>query len=141
MMGSMTGLGGPGAGGLLGKSGFRTMDPTRQLMLHHVKATLPPSLTGFPQTAEIRYYVKVTIQRPGIFKENWRYQLGFKFLPIEPPRQPLSRQETFARRPFTFKPRTPLPSSRRSFFGSNKFPGAIATAGDDLHLLEQLKSR
>ncbi|KAI1331866.1 hypothetical protein F5Y16DRAFT_359447 [Xylariaceae sp. FL0255] len=124
MMGSMIGVGGPNGGGLLGKSGFRTMDATKQLMLHHVKATLPPSLTGFPQMAEIRYYVKVTIQRPGIFKENWRYQLGFKFLPIEPPRKPASRQEAFARRPFTFKPRTPLPSSRKSFFGSNKFPGA-----------------
>ncbi|KAI0439317.1 hypothetical protein F4803DRAFT_49044 [Xylaria telfairii] len=113
------GVGGAGAGngGLLGKGGFRTMDGAKQLMLAHVKSTLPPSLTGFPQEAEIQYYIKVTIQRPGIFKENWRYQLGFKFLPIEPPRPDSQKQEAFARRPFTFKPRTPL-SARRSFFGS-----------------------
>ncbi|KAI1365772.1 hypothetical protein F5Y08DRAFT_303136 [Xylaria arbuscula] len=111
------GVGGVGNAGLLGKGGFRTMDGTKQLMLAHVKSTLPPSLTGFPQEAEIRYYIKVTIQRPGIFKENWRYQLGFKFLPVEPPRPNSAKQEAFARRPFTFKPRTPL-SGRRSFFGS-----------------------
>ncbi|TRX97091.1 hypothetical protein FHL15_001885 [Xylaria flabelliformis] len=110
------GVGGAGNGGILGK-GFRTMDGAKQLMLAHVKSTLPPSLTGFPQEAEIRYYIKVTIQRPGIFKENWRYQLGFKFLPIEPPRPDSQKQEAFARRPFAFKPRTPL-SGRRSFFGS-----------------------
>ncbi|KAI0509461.1 hypothetical protein F5B22DRAFT_332429 [Xylaria bambusicola] len=111
------GLGGVGNAGILGRGGFRTMDGAKQLMLAHVKSTLPPSLTGFPQEAEIRYYVKVTIQRPGIFKENWRYQLGFKFLPVEPPRPDSGKQEAFARRPFAFKPRTPL-SGRRSFFGS-----------------------
>ncbi|KAI1421117.1 hypothetical protein F5Y12DRAFT_787736 [Xylaria sp. FL1777] len=111
------GVGGVGNSGILGKSGFRTMDGAKQLMLAHVKSTLPPSLTGFPQEAEIRYYIKVTVQRPGIFKENWRYQLGFKFLPVEPPRPDSRKQEAFARRPFTFKPRTPL-SGRRSFFGS-----------------------
>ncbi|KAI0206970.1 hypothetical protein F4808DRAFT_447556 [Astrocystis sublimbata] len=109
------GVGGGGNGGLLGK-GFRTMDGSKQLMLAHVKSTLPPSLTGFPQQAEIRYYIKVTIQRPGIFKENWRYQIGLKFLPIEPPRSDSQKQEAFARRPFTFKPRTPL-TAKRSFFG------------------------
>ncbi|KAJ8121389.1 hypothetical protein ONZ43_g2145 [Nemania bipapillata] len=111
------GVGGVGNTGILGKGGFRTMDGAKQLMLAHVKSTLPPSLTGFPQEAEIRYYIKVTIQRPGIFKENWRYQIGFKFLPIEPPRPNLQKQEAFARRPFAFKPRTPL-SARRSFFGT-----------------------
>ncbi|KAI1196886.1 hypothetical protein F5X97DRAFT_303785 [Nemania serpens] len=111
------GFGGVGNAGILGMGGFRTMDGAKQLMLPHVKATLPPSLTGFPQEAEVRYYIKVTVQRPGIFKENWRYELGFKFLPIEPPRPNSPRQEAFARRPFVFKPRTPL-SARRSFFGT-----------------------
>ncbi|KAK7749198.1 hypothetical protein SLS62_008380 [Diatrype stigma] len=126
------GAGGGGGGGFLGFGGFRTMDGTRQLFLNHVKSTLPPSLTGFPAEAEIRYYIKVTIQRPGFFKENWRYQVGFKFLPIEPPRPPPTHQEAFARRPFVFKPRaaaSPLPSpspyhssssssqKRSSFFG------------------------
>ncbi|KAI1817417.1 hypothetical protein GGS20DRAFT_533091 [Poronia punctata] len=118
------GLGGAGSAGLLGAgSGFRTTDGAKQLMLTHTKSTLPPSLTGFPEEAEIRYYVKVTIQRPGIFKENWRYELGLKFLPVEPPRPDPAetRQEAFARRPFTFKPRTPL-HSRWSFFGNK--PGS-----------------
>ena len=39
---------------------------------HHVKQTLPPSLSGFPGEAEIRYYVKVTVNRPQFFKENPR---------------------------------------------------------------------
>lgn len=38
----------------------------------HVKKTLPPSLRGFPGEAEIRYYIKVTVQRFGFFKENYR---------------------------------------------------------------------
>jgi len=68
--------------------------------------------------AEIRYYIKVTVQRPGILKENWRYQIGYKFLPIEPPRYPKTGQEAFARRPFTFHPRSPVPQSKKksSFF-------------------------
>ncbi|CAJ2503323.1 Uu.00g107170.m01.CDS01 [Anthostomella pinea] len=121
-MGALMGIGGAAnSSGLLGMGGFRTMDGTRQLMLQHVKSTLPPSLTGFPQEAEIRYYIKVTIQRPGIFKENWRYQLGFKFSPIEPPRPVKTTQEAFARRPFNFRPRAPAPAfSKKSLFGSSK---------------------
>lgn len=38
----------------------------------HVKKTLPPSLSGFAGQAEIRYYVKVTVQRPAFYKENFR---------------------------------------------------------------------
>ncbi|KAI1372008.1 hypothetical protein F4677DRAFT_277116 [Hypoxylon crocopeplum] len=115
-MSSLLGIGG------MGGSGFRTMDGTKQLMLQHVKATLPPSLTGFPQEAEIRYYIKVTIQRPGFFKENWRYQVGFKFLPIEPPRPAKTNQEAFARRPFTFRPRAALQQRKSLFFGSKSSP-------------------
>ncbi|KAK8879537.1 hypothetical protein PGQ11_000831 [Apiospora arundinis] len=121
-MAALNGVGGVGGSsnqGLLGFGGYRTMDGTRQLMLQHVKSTLPPSLTGFPREAEIRYYIKVTIQRPGFFKENWRYQVGFKFLPVEPPRPPKTNQEAFARRPFSFKPRSPAAiKPKRSFFGS-----------------------
>lgn len=101
--------------------GFRVMDGSRQLMYAHVTKTLPPSFTGFPGQAEIRYYLKVTVQRPGLFKENWRYQMGLKFLPIEPPRPAKSNQEAYARRPFTFQPRAPSPApyqkKRSSFFG------------------------
>lgn len=114
-------------GGIFGV-GFRVMDGTKQLMYSHVTKTLPPSFTGFPGEAEIRYYVKVTIQRPGIFKENWRHQMGLKFLPIEPPRPAKSNQEAYARRPFTFHPRSPSPApyqkKRSSFFG-----GLSASAG------------
>ena len=38
----------------------------------HVKQTLPPSLNGFPGEGEIRYYVKVTVQRAAFYKENFR---------------------------------------------------------------------
>ncbi|KAI1118543.1 hypothetical protein F5Y14DRAFT_217940 [Nemania sp. NC0429] len=118
------GVGGVGNAGILGKGGFRTMDGTKQLILTHVKATLPPSITGpsisisgLPLDAQVRYYIKVTVQRPGIFKENWRHELGFRFLPIEPPRPDSKGREAFARRPFVFKPHTPL-SSKKSFFSS-----------------------
>ncbi len=89
-MGPGTGFGGFGLQGL------------QQLQYRHVKRTLPPSLTGFPGEAEIRYYVKVTVQRPSIFKENRRSAAGFKFLPIEPPRPPKTANEVYARRPFAF---------------------------------------
>ncbi len=85
-IGGLAGPGGYASGpGILGLGGIRVMDGSKQLLYPHVKQTLPPSFTGFPKQAEIRYYIKVTIQRPGIFKENWRYQTGLKFLPIEPP--------------------------------------------------------
>lgn len=38
----------------------------------HVKKTLPPSLSGFPQMADIKYYVKATVVRPQFYKENIR---------------------------------------------------------------------
>ena len=38
----------------------------------HVKKTLPPSMSGFPRDAEIRYYVKATVGRPQFYKENYR---------------------------------------------------------------------
>ncbi|KJZ78691.1 hypothetical protein HIM_02082 [Hirsutella minnesotensis 3608] len=119
---AMSRLGGLASGsGLFGMGGPRVMDGSKQLFLRHVTRTLPPSLTGFPMEAEIRYYIKVTVQRPGLLKENWRFQLGFKFLPIEPPRPVKSGQEAFARRPFTFRPKSPpLPDKKRSSFFSGK---------------------
>ncbi|TAQ90922.1 hypothetical protein B7494_g818 [Chlorociboria aeruginascens] len=74
-----------------------------QMQYIHVKKTLPPSLTGFPGEAEIRYYIKVTVQRPSLFKENRRASTGFKFLPIEPPRPAPTTNEVFARRPYDFQ--------------------------------------
>ena len=72
----------------------------------HVKQTLPPSLNGFPGQAEIRYYVKVTVQRPSLFKENFRDHAPFRFFPIEPPRPPKNQRESFARKQHPFAPET-----------------------------------
>ena len=54
-------------------SGFNALrlDMARDIN-NHVKTTLPPSLNGLPGEAEIRYYVKVTVQRPAFYKENFR---------------------------------------------------------------------
>lgn len=107
-IGGIAGRGGFGSGGgLFGMGGVRVMDGSKQLFLRHVTRTLPPSLTGYPMEAEIRYFIKVTVQRPGFLKENWRFQSGFKFLPIEPPRPKHTGREAFARRPFTFRPLSP----------------------------------
>ncbi|KAM3464581.1 hypothetical protein NHJ6243_002395 [Beauveria neobassiana] len=108
--------------GMFGARGIRLMDGTKQLYLKHVTKTLPPSLSGVYDDAEIRYYIKVTVQRPGILKENWRFQLGFKFMPIEPPRSPPRGQESFARRPFSFAFRPPSPQGKPkgSLFGTKK---------------------
>ena len=77
----------------------------QQMQYRHVRKTLPPSLTGFPGMLEIRYYVKVTVQRPSLFKENRRSAIGFRFMPIEPPRppEPTVKNEVFAKRPYVFK--------------------------------------
>lgn len=129
-IGGVVNAGGFAPGGMFGFGGIRVMDGTKQLMYQHITKTLPPSFTGFPGEAEIRYYVKVTIQRPGIFKENWRYQIGLKFLPIEPPRPAKTNQEAYARRPFTFQPRTPNSqlhgAKRTSLFGGRRTPNPPA---------------
>ncbi|KAK7215550.1 hypothetical protein V2G26_003553 [Clonostachys chloroleuca] len=129
-IGGIGGVGGFGSGGGLFGGGFRVMDGSKQLYLKHVTKTLPPSVTGFPMEAEIRYYLKVTVQRPGLLKENWRHQLGFKFLPIEPPRPQKTGQEGFARRPFTFKPKTPLPTEKKfsSMFKKSEQPDGTDAA-------------
>ncbi|TVY80425.1 hypothetical protein LSUE1_G008458 [Lachnellula suecica] len=107
---------GPGSGGFgLGLGGLQ------QLQYRHVKKTLPPSLTGFPGEAEVRYYVKVTVQRPSIFKENRRSAIGFKFLPIEPPRPPPTTNEIYARRPFAFQAGLAAPT-KTSMFKKNPVP-------------------
>ncbi|KAF1935832.1 arrestin [Clathrospora elynae] len=74
---------------------------------HHIKATLPPSLAGFPGEAEIRYFVKVTVNRPQFFKENPRAMANFTFLPIEPPRPERTDGEAYARRQHEFLENAP----------------------------------
>ncbi|TVY52206.1 hypothetical protein LCER1_G006293 [Lachnellula cervina] len=109
-MGPGSGFGGLGLGGL------------QQLQYKHVRKTLPPSLTGFPGEAEIRYYVKCTVQRPSIFKENRRSAISFKFLPIEPPRPPPTTNEIFARRPFVFQAGLAPHAKKTSMFKKNPTP-------------------
>ncbi|KIW70308.1 hypothetical protein, variant [Phialophora macrospora] len=84
--------------------------------LKHVKKTLPPSLSGFPGEAEIRYYVKATVVRPKFFQENIRTIADIKFLPIEPPRPPTRHEETFARRKRQFQ-RYPAEPQKKGLFG------------------------
>lgn len=104
------GLGGFGLSGL------------QQMQYRHVKRTLPPSLTGFPGEAEIRYYVKVTVQRPSIFKENRRSAIGFRFMPIEPPRPPKTTNESYARRPFQFTAGLATYAKKSSMFKKKQTP-------------------
>ena len=42
----------------------------------HVKKTLPPTLSGFPDVAEVFYFVKATVQRAAFYKENYRSVCG-----------------------------------------------------------------
>lgn len=86
----------------------------------HVKRTLPPSLSGFPGEAEIRYFVKVTVSRHSFFKENPRAYSPFNFFPIEPPRPPESGSEIYARQKHSFHPfpdDVPSKEKMRSLFG------------------------
>ncbi|EMC98920.1 hypothetical protein BAUCODRAFT_31194 [Baudoinia panamericana UAMH 10762] len=68
----------------------------------HVKRTLPPTLSGFPGEAEIRYFVKATVARQSFFKGSVRAYTPFNFFPIEPPRPPMHGSEVFARQRHTF---------------------------------------
>jgi len=72
--------------------------------MHHVKKMLPPTFTGFPGEADIRYFLKATVARPNILKENARAYLPFNFCPLESPRPSpaVTGAETFARRKHQF---------------------------------------
>merc|ERR1712230_275424 len=82
----------------------------------HVKKTLPPSLSGFPGEADIKYYVKATVVRPKFYQENLRSQVNLKFLPIEAPRPPDRQEETFARRKQQFQSSPTTPTRKGSLF-------------------------
>ncbi|KAL8752213.1 MAG: hypothetical protein Q9199_005908 [Rusavskia elegans] len=70
----------------------------------HVKKTLPPTLHAFQDQAIIRYYIKATVVRPAFYRENYRTEYLFPFLPIEPPRPAPNRLESYARRQHQFAP-------------------------------------
>ena len=78
--------------------GFEVAKPATR----HVKKTLPPTLSGFPGEAEIRYFVKATIKRKTFWQENPRAYMPFNFFPIEPPRPAVSGNEVFARQRHAF---------------------------------------
>lgn len=82
--------------------GFR-FDGVQQSPEKHIRGILPPSLIDFHGQAEIRYYVKVTVQRRSKLKQNRRAMIGFKFMPIEPPRAPPVLNEVYARRACIFQ--------------------------------------
>jgi hypothetical protein len=93
---------------------------------HHVKKTLPPTLSGFPGEAEIRYFVKVTVNRKSFFKENPRAYAPFNFFPIEPPRPPPTGSELFARQKHQFQAFTELEPS-----GKSKVKNLFSRKGSD----------
>ena len=93
----------------------------------HVKKTLPPTLSGLPGEAEIQYFVKATVQRPAFYKENWRNSSNFMFFPIEPPRPPPNRRESYARVQHQFAP--PVDVERRKESIWRKKVSAKPTAG------------
>ncbi|PVI06714.1 hypothetical protein DM02DRAFT_609516 [Periconia macrospinosa] len=91
----------------------------------HVKATLPPSVSGFPGEAEIRYFVKVTVNRPEFYKENPRDMAHFTFLPIEPPRPAQTDGEAYARRSHQFI--EDAPAKKSGLFGHKDAGGDVSS--------------
>lgn len=85
----------------------------------HVKRTLPPTLSGFPGEAEIRYFVKATVNRHSMFKENPRAYTPFNFFPIEPPRPASTGSEIYARQKHNFNAfhEEPMKSKMKGIFG------------------------
>ncbi|KAI5778480.1 hypothetical protein EDC01DRAFT_674459 [Geopyxis carbonaria] len=111
-----------GPGGLLHKLSFDngTVDFARSAK-GHKKGTLPPSLSGIPgDAAWIRYFLKVTVNRPKLFKTNLRQIDPFVFLPIEPPRPAPSLSETFARRRHEFMSVAAMKSPKKSLFSFSR---------------------
>ncbi|TQS39311.1 hypothetical protein Golomagni_00167 [Golovinomyces magnicellulatus] len=86
----------------------RVADAQRQIQNMHVKRLLPPSLMGHPGFAEIRYFIKVTVRHPQIFKESWRSMTEFNFSPLEPVRPSLTGEELKTSIPFAFKTKIDL---------------------------------
>ncbi|RKF72020.1 putative e set [Golovinomyces cichoracearum] len=86
----------------------RMADAQQEIENMQVKRLLPPSLMGHPGFAEIRYFIKVTVRHPQIFKESWRSIAEFKFSPLEPARPSWTGKELKTSIPFTFKTKIDL---------------------------------
>ncbi|EGX44297.1 hypothetical protein TWF173_010587 [Orbilia oligospora] len=96
-------------------------DPVKETQKqgHHVKTTLPPSLSGIPHDmAWCRYFVKVTLNRPQFYRTNTRKLELFVLLPIEPPRPPPTSRETFAKREHLQNYQQGPPRKKRGLFDS-----------------------
>lgn len=72
-----------------------------KLKVRYLHSSSPAVLNAYDLYL-VKYFVKVTVQRPGIWRENRRFQAPFRFFPIEPPRPSITGQETYARRSHTF---------------------------------------
>lgn len=106
-------------------TGFEVSKPPTR----HVKKLLPPTLSGFPGEAEIRYYVKATVARHSIFKENPRVYAPFNFFPIEEPRKPSTGSEVYARQRHNFTPYNeaqPSKSKMKGIFGGKTDTPAVS---------------
>lgn len=121
------------AGGLFQRVSFDvshgTVDFAKDSKVH-VKGTLPPSLSGIAEDAAwIRYFLKVTVNRPAFYKANMRHIDPFVFLPIEPPRPPSTSAEAFAKRKHEFIPTKPAKGTMDGLFGAFRKPAAGSQAG------------
>lgn len=114
-------------------SGFELAHPPSR----HVKKTLPPTLSGFPGEAEIRYFVKATVTRRAFWKENPRGNTPFNLFPIEPPRPPVSGTEMYARQRHVFTPTYQESSTEKSkmkmksLFGGKAKEGSSPVMGNE----------
>jgi hypothetical protein len=106
-----------------------------KIATRHVHKTLPPTLSGFPGEAEIRYFVKATVGRQSFFKENPRAYAPYNFFPIEPPRPAPTGSQVYARQrhAFTPFPEAPVKEKMKSFFG--KKPSEPTPRGADAPLV------
>ncbi|RKF58315.1 putative e set [Golovinomyces cichoracearum] len=95
----------------------RMADAQQEIENMQVKRLLPPSLMGHPGFAEIRYFIKVTVRHPQIFKESWRSIAEFKFSPLELARPSWTGEELKTSIPFTFK--TKIDSTTASQMGAS----------------------
>ncbi|KAH1758096.1 hypothetical protein KXX09_002832 [Aspergillus fumigatus] len=95
--------------------------------------TLPPSLSGFPGMAEIKYYVKATVIRPQFYKENLRAITPLNFLPIEPPRTGRPNEETYARRQHQFS-KAPEKIRTKSLFSKASSSSLRDVGGEPLRV-------
>lgn len=106
-----------------------------KIATRHVHKTLPPTLSGFPGEAEIRYFVKATVGRQSFFKENPRAYAPYNFFPIEPPRPAPTGSQVYARQRHAFMPfpEAPVKEKMKNFFG--KKPSEPAPRGADAPLI------